>query len=246
MTTFVVDNRETIKDVLKSRIPSVQYANLDLGDYRFDIDGEPVLIVERKTLADHAASITDGRHREQKARLLGTYGHTDTILLYLIEGDIMNAKRDLRYSRIKETVLVSSIFNTMFRDNIPVLRSGSQEETVFLLECLYEKLKKQGIPGKTASLKLVHDQSMLSGIKKCKKDNITPKLAFQMMLNCIPGVSNTISGRIVEHFTSMGHLTVALSKIDNNLRLEFLQTTLTGKRKVSTSVCNKIIELITF
>ena len=69
---LIIDNRETIKDYFQDK-DYVKIKNLDIGDYIFKYDDKDILIIERKTIEDYAASIKDGRHREQKQRLLSNY-----------------------------------------------------------------------------------------------------------------------------------------------------------------------------
>jgi ERCC4-type nuclease len=43
--------------------------NLEVGDVMFSLEGgEPLLVLERKSLSDLASSNRDGRYREQRAR----------------------------------------------------------------------------------------------------------------------------------------------------------------------------------
>ena len=62
--------------------------NLHLGDIIIcDDKGNEKIIVERKSLADLAASIRDGRYKEQGFRLNQSSLHNHHIY-YLIEGDL--------------------------------------------------------------------------------------------------------------------------------------------------------------
>ena len=61
---------------------------LHIGDVIFEDDsGKPIIIFERKTLNDLAASIKDGRYSEQSFRLDKEPAHNHNII-YIIEGDI--------------------------------------------------------------------------------------------------------------------------------------------------------------
>ena len=66
IVNFYIDNRESIKNNLIELIPSAECKNLPIGDYQYLVDGNSFLIIERKTVADYAASIKDRRNREQK------------------------------------------------------------------------------------------------------------------------------------------------------------------------------------
>lgn len=62
--------------------------NLPIGDIIIcHDDGSEVALIERKTLNDLAASIQDGRYKEQSFRLHNCSVHNHNIY-YLIEGDL--------------------------------------------------------------------------------------------------------------------------------------------------------------
>ena len=63
---LILDNRE---HKLIELLPNDTVAPLDIGDIQFRRGEETILIIERKSVTDLAASICDGRSREQKARL---------------------------------------------------------------------------------------------------------------------------------------------------------------------------------
>jgi len=106
---IIIDNRE--KSFFQEKLTSnnIIFATrlLDLGDILFELDGVPLLIIERKTINDLAASLSDGRYHEQKARLK----NSEISVLYLIEGGY--AELDKKYK--------GCILNTMLRDHIPVI-----------------------------------------------------------------------------------------------------------------------------
>ena len=68
---------------------------LPLGDIIINDGLNDLVIIERKSLSDLAASIKDGRYEEQSYRLNGLPHHNHNII-YLIEGDFarFNAFRD--------------------------------------------------------------------------------------------------------------------------------------------------------
>jgi len=234
---LVVDNRESIKgDVLELEDTSLE--SLDIGDYVFRVDGEVGIVVERKTLADFAASITDGRHREQKSRLLGLY--PKSAVLYLIEGDIMSANSALRHSRIKVDTLVSAMLNTMLRDSIQVIRTGSAKETVFMLSCIHKKLKTG------CSSPTTHVENLVSAsVKLRKQENVTPPMALQMMLACIPGVSVSTAGRISSRFSSMKACVDTLAAMDAAGQIGFIKDIRVGPadnaRRISKTAAENVV-----
>ena len=142
MVRLIIDNREKIKNLVLEKIPDAKLENLSLGDYIYKIDDEEFIIIERKTISDYAASIQDGRNREQKARLLEHYPKNK--IIYLVEGSLNKDNSSSKYNKINADTIISSIINTIFRDEIQVFHTSCQDETVFLLNSIYQKLEKQG------------------------------------------------------------------------------------------------------
>ena len=242
MVEFIIDTRENIIQAIKAEIPEAQVKTLTLGDYVFNVNNEPVLIIERKTLADYAASISDGRHREQKTRLLANYPASS--ILYLIEGEMDNAEALLRFQRIKPTTLVSSMFNTMLRDNLQVLKTRNTKETVYILKCFFDKLQKDGTSFITRSTP-DHASNLVNSVKVSKGANITPEISFRMMLTCIPGVSTTTSTRIASQYISMSDFITMLGCITKETRIDFIKDIKTsdkpGARKINKTAAENII-----
>lgn len=134
-THLIIDNRE--KD-LKSVFKEAEFKNLDLGDIQINYikDGkeEIFLLIERKTMSDLIASVNDGRYREQKKRLLES-GIPKERIMYLLEGSSDNIPGHFK-------TLFGMIINTLFRDQLKVLRFINVEETIYFIKRIIEKLNK--------------------------------------------------------------------------------------------------------
>jgi ERCC4-type nuclease len=85
--TLVLDTREAgLAAALTGLGVPFRVEPLSAGDFWIvSADGEPLLVAERKTFADFAASNTDGRYREQRARLMAMRG-AGAAVLYVLEG----------------------------------------------------------------------------------------------------------------------------------------------------------------
>lgn len=123
--TVTVDNRETrLFDILRSifsdESSSIHLVSspLEVGDITISAEGLS-LIFERKTGADLAASVTDGRYREQKARLLSAVPSKH--ITYIIENK--------RSCSLSENVFNGVCVNTMYRDGIHMVYTNSIEQT---------------------------------------------------------------------------------------------------------------------
>ena len=136
---LIIDNREReLINVVQSKYIR---ENLEIGDIVFRKKGEIVLIIERKTINDLKASICDGRHREQKARLLGSGIPTERIM-FIIEGNL-NKKSSENINGIPVSTLLGSIINTMLRDNVKVYKTYTISETAIFVDKLFNKLTKE-------------------------------------------------------------------------------------------------------
>ena len=205
MVKITIDSRETLLCNHFRRVPDANIGALDLGDIL--IEGETdTIVIERKTLPDLAASIQDGRHREQKARLIAQYPLNR--ILFLIEGEI-GADPKSMIGRVPKSTLTSSMLNTMFRDGIQVARTISTHETIALIEALAEKMKKGDFV--SAPRQISADAHYCSMLKVKKSDNNTPSVCFIKQLTFIPGVSTSMADAIIKVYPSMAALIGALS-----------------------------------
>lgn len=243
---LIVDNRESIKEQIANIIPNTSFENLILGDYLFTIDDKNILVIERKTIADYASSIADGRNREQKKRLISNYPINQ--IIYLVEGDLTQNNSNYTFNKISKETIVSSIMNTILRDNIQVFHTIDMKETIELLHMIYTKFQKQGLT--FLSNKSCYKDDLIM-TKQCKKDNISKEMCFQMMLNCIPNVSTKISTRIVEKYSTFHLFYNELSKLSSNEEREKLivdiKTNSNDKeRKIPKTTAKNIVEFIGF
>ena len=116
--------------------------NIPLGDIIiYDDAGNEKIIIERKTLADLAASIRDGRYKEQGFRLQECSLHNHNII-YVIEGD-------LRYYQpfkgsIDKKALISSMVSINYFKGFSLFRTFNLAETAEWLIQLAKKLHKEG------------------------------------------------------------------------------------------------------
>lgn len=242
MVSLLIDNRENIKDLLIENIPDAQLKNLEIGDYVFTINEKPFLIIERKTVTDYAASIVDARGREQKKRLIANKDNAN--IMYLVEGDLKKDNQSFKYNKVDRHTIISSIINTMYRDKLQVFHTANVMETIFFIESIYKKLIKQG--NSFLENKSSYETDLINTVKSTKKKNMTPEITFQMILNCIPGISNKVSKRIASKFTTPKNMITELLNIENkNGRLEFIKNIKMSDdekaKKISKTVAENII-----
>ena len=154
------------------KINKMKIEQLHIGDIVFEDDsGSPILIFERKTLNDLAASIKDGRYNEQSFRLNKEQIHNHNII-YIIEGDIerYNEKR----THISKKTLMSSIFSLLYYKGFSVIRTNTIFETADSVVFFADKYDKTCINDKTRKpyYEITHSDSIGHGdgvIKDCSK-----------------------------------------------------------------------------
>jgi ERCC4-type nuclease len=211
-----IDYRE--KSLLQ-RIP-VEPKNLTLGDVSIEKDGKELLIIERKTIADLASSICDGRYKEQSFRLAESPVLNHNIL-YLIEGSMNDV------CSLPKKTLLSSLISLWYHKGFTIFRTESVDETAEFIKILYEKLEKD-------DLKPHIESDYTSTVKKQKRDKITPENIDVIMLSQIPSISTTTATALITEYKTIFQIEKALQQNKN-----CLDTFQCGKRKISkTSVEN--------
>lgn len=190
------------------------YESLDVGDIIIADDDVPILIIERKKVADLASSIKDGRYKEQAFRLNAHPLHNHNIM-YLVEG----AMRDRRMDR---NTLFSSVFSLNHVQGFSVWRTANLEETHgFIMNTI--KYMSRGnrvsfykpIPADSADATEGEGpttQDYASVIKMSKKDNITPRNISEIMLCQVPGISIATSKAVLRKFGCMVDLIADLQE----------------------------------
>ena len=208
--TLVIDYREK---ALLSRLPA-ETKNLILGDVCIQKDGQDVIILERKTVADLSASIIDGRYQEQSFRLLESNLPPHRIV-YLIEGSLNHEQS------IQKKGLISAMISLWFTKGFSVVQTASIDETVDYLQILLEKVSKES-----------DTQDYVSTLKTKKKDKLTPENIDIVLLSQIPSISTVTAKALLQVYPTIYALTSALKE-----NKECLSTFTYGdkKRKLSKS-----------
>ena len=104
-----------------------------IGDYAIIYRDNILLIIERKTWLDLAASMRDGR-KENVKKLLNLREQTGCNIAYLIEGDA-NPAFTKKYGRLPVKNLRAHLDHLMFRDNIHIIYSKNE---LYTAERLFE------------------------------------------------------------------------------------------------------------
>jgi ERCC4-type nuclease len=164
-----------------------------------------IVIFERKTLADLAASIRDGRYKEQSFRLIETAaatGFNTHHIVYIIEGDL--ARYDERHTQITKTALQSAMVSLMYYKGFSVIRTMNVCETADFILHFADKVAKEGPlsvadTGTAATATPTQTYSEVSA-KKEKRDYITRENIGEIMLAQVPGISTKMAAAILAKY----------------------------------------------
>jgi crossover junction endonuclease MUS81 len=203
--------------------------NLPLGDIIISEDnGTEIIIIERKTLADLAASIRDGRYKEQSFRL-NECSISNHNIIYLIEGNLQTYKPFTKGNAVDKFALLSSFVSINYYKGFSLYKANSIDESAEWIIQLAYKIGKEGGTGFYNKNIIVSEESLtaVSGetitekystaMKRTKKNNITPANIGEIMLNQIPGVSSAVAIAIMEKYKTIKTLIESLSNDKKSL-----------------------------
>ena len=242
-----------------AKFHKMKIEQLHVGDIVFeDESGNPIVIFERKTLTDLAASIKDGRYNEQSFRLNKEPIHNHNII-YIIEGDIerYNEKR----THITKKTLISTMFSLLYYKGFSVLRTNTICETADTIVFFADKYNKTSINDKSrvpyytiepdAVLLLPttkgsddsdDNEKYCAALKTHKEKNeyITPDNINIIMLSCVPGISSKIATQLMREYKSIQNLLYQLEKDPVCLNTFMIKTELGSTRKINKNCVDNI------
>ena len=236
----LVQNIIVLNETSKTKIIIIQ-KNLDIGDYVFydEVNEQPLLIIERKSLADLESSIKDGRYKEQSFRLNEASTHNHNII-YLLEGAIINYK-DVSF----RSTLYSTLLSLNYYKGFSVINTLNQSETATMLIAFASKISREKKPGfysikttatATATATEASEESYISTLKTSKKSHINRENIFQLMLMQIPGISSVSALALANEFKNMETLLQSLK--DENKKFETIK--LASGRKLNKNILESL------
>ena len=133
--------------VCKHEAHTLEKARLVIGDatLRSGDDDDDIILFERKTLTDLAASIRDGRYKEQSFRMNQYCELANHNIIYIIEGDMAKyADKTPGSNPISKKALYSAMFSMLYLKGFSVFRTSTVRETADLI--LYFADKYDAVP----------------------------------------------------------------------------------------------------
>jgi len=197
----------------------IKSERLPLGDIIIHdpTEGRDIVLFERKSLNDLAASIQDGRYKEQSFRLTQTTDFHNHNIIYIIEGDI--ARYNAKHSRISKSALQSAMVSLLYYKGFSVIRTMSVGETAEFILHFADKVMKEralgpAIPAYSNTLTVptlptlpcddaidaTAERYSEVASKKEKRDYITRENIGEIMLAQVPGVSPKIATGIMNKY----------------------------------------------
>jgi ERCC4-type nuclease len=174
-----------------------------------------IVLFERKSLNDLAASIRDGRYKEQSFRLSQTTDFHNHNIIYIIEGDIAKYRPHPSISNgVTKSALQSAMVSLLYYKGFSVIRTMNVGETAdFILHFADKVAKESAISGTnpayscssatdTTSNDATANTDRYSEVasKKEKRDFITRENIGEIMLAQVPGVSPKIAAGIMKKY----------------------------------------------
>ena len=248
---LIVDNRELklknlfiaySKDVLSIDYPNIEivYENLEYGDFVFEVDNIPCIIMERKTLKDLASSVKDTRYHNQKINLLSKFDRNK--IYYIIEGNLnYSDEAPINYGIPKDT-LISCIINCRIRDDIKIFETQDITDTYNLITNILSRLIKDPKKYMCCSKSIDTQDIQIKNKKNINKDE-----CFKYQLSQIPSISYKSALAIIMVYPSMCDFYKSLSSKSDDEKNKLLSKIYIcddsgKKRKISTKTVKNIIE----
>lgn len=237
MYSYFVDCREPKE--LQEALKDYTCAALTVGDFQMieltDVGQRLAAVIERKTWADLAASIRDGRAKEQLARMIEVAAAQRCEVFYIIEGKYNKKTCGLSFKN-----LIKALTNKITRDRIHVLPSGNLTETAETVRAICASVAEfsprliggQMIPEQNET-KLPETSSSrpsrYTETRKVTKASKSLENAPNLMLMNIPGLSAATADALVAHYGTIFTLCESLST-GNTTELENIMVQ--GRNKV--------------
>jgi ERCC4-type nuclease len=228
--SVILDTRE---HELVNRMPDLPTKTLPVGDIWIGLSGEDILpggiVLERKTVADMEASMSDGRYREQRTRLQAFAQEKGCHIAYLFEGDFARAQR------FHTTVIWKWLVRLPFVHKIPYFQTKNLEETQIFIQTLASKWQEDQTDfrdGKTTN----YTTTIKSHNKGEQRDD--PQNFAVAVLTCCKGVSAQTGDAILK--ACGGNLSGVWQATEQ--QLASLQVT--EKRKLGPAVAKKLYGLL--
>lgn len=245
-----IDNRENkLKEglftILDKEGISSTFENLSCGDFIIEVGDSPLVVFERKTLADLLASIKDGRYKIQKDKLKSQ--HPQSKIVFIIEGNLCFGKTMFPFTETDQKSIITSIINTQLRSGIQIMQTKSLEETCALICEVAKRIQKEpqkyileNINEETTETKYAY----VPNTSLCKRVGSKSDL-FYAQMSQIPSISGKTAEALVKRFNDISNFYHELSPLDEGEKLKILKSIFVNdNRRLSKVTIDNIIRFM--
>jgi ERCC4-type nuclease len=230
---FYLDTRESELIRLMNGVEGVTVKQLPVADIWIGVSesdqiSEGGIIIERKSIRDLEGSILDGRYREQRGRILAFCQENKVQPMYILEGSLSSGT-----GRLQRKAIMKFINRLIFHYQIPVMQTGSVNETAELVKALVEQWKDD-----PTSLQRTNELvKVTDGIHIQKKANASDhrQFAISCLAQC-PGVSVKMAEAIIDTFGTLPDVINADAKQIEEVKV--------GNRKVGPVVSKRLSNIL--
>lgn len=180
---LIVDNRERLvhpainaafmlDPIFRDRhTPAVILEQMTVGDYIIQLNKRPVAVIERKTLADFAASLKDGRdaNTDKLFALAGQYERCD--VFFIIEGKL-GSGMETQVGHIPYKNILAAIRLLQIRRGVQLIHSKDVNDTALQLKFLCEVYSGMFIKGEL-TIEGASREDALDSIKPSEEEEIS-------------------------------------------------------------------------
>ena len=194
---LIVDDRER---AVIPHLADVKVERITVGDYAFVYNGKVVVIVERKSLADLASSIKDGR-MENNNKLLEAQAQHGCHILYIIEGPAYPTMTK-KFGRMPYKCLQGKLDSLMFRNDIKIIWTRDTKHTAERLTGLrttFTKFANDGVYGVIGG-----DEKKYEEVVKTKHTADIEQIHVQMVSKL---ASRKLASTVLKHYNIVQILT---------------------------------------
>lgn len=205
--------------------------NLEVGDFIIgnSLDSDIQLVIERKTYADLSSSITDGRFRQQKERLVSST-HDPGKVMYVLEGSKKSVSS-------RSAIINGAILNMILKHQFKVLATDSTNDTFDNIVAIYKKI----VSGEMTTGPTTNPTSMTCPpVKLISKKEAVGNNIFATQLTAITGVSYKIALCITQKYKNGGELFGAYTSCEGIKENMLADIQVTNTRKLGKALSAKI------
>lgn len=216
---------------------------LSVGDFIIEsAEDVQVAVFERKTCADLAASINDGRYNEQKGRLK-TLSAVPWIG-YIFEGyypvnGISFPRGGGKRGVVPRSTVDSVKMGLTLRDEFKVFEMADAQHTAIFLTKMLSKIPEY-LKETSETQRAKYDDSLIKSLSTVRKENMTPELCYLSQLCQIPGISHGIAQAIQLNFSTIWELLKEIQEPNAVFKLSMIKCS--ESRKLGNVLAQRIVE----